>query len=140
MRPRVVLDAGAALLCVLDEPGSGRAEAVLERLQTGVVLAPDLWLAEVANAVWKSTRRRLKPLPPELAPELLDALLGMPIRLLPHTPLMARALDIALLTGLTVYDALYCAAAERENAELMTLDRRVAGAAVALGLNVQTSA
>jgi predicted nucleic acid-binding protein len=140
MRPRVVLDASAALLCVLDEPGSRRAEALLERLQASVVLAPDLWLAEVANAVWKSTRRRLKPLSPELAAELLDALLGMPIRLLPHTPLTARSLDIALLTGLRVHDALYCAATEREAAELVTLDRRLAGAAVALGLNVHTPA
>jgi predicted nucleic acid-binding protein len=138
MRPRVVLEVSAALLCVLDEPGSSRADAVLERMQAGVVLAPDLWLAEVANAVWKSTRRRLKPLPPELAAELLDTLQSMPIRLLPHMPLMARALDIALLTGLTVYDALYCAAAEREDAELVTLDRRLAGAAIALGLNVHT--
>ncbi|HSJ09647.1 MAG TPA: type II toxin-antitoxin system VapC family toxin [Longimicrobiales bacterium] len=135
-RSRLALDASAALLCVLDAPGSTGADEVLGSLRRSVVVAPELWLAEVANALWKRTRRGPTPLDPVVASELLDVLMTMPVRLVPHAPIAARALDLALAEGITVYDALYLAVAEREDAALVTADLALAEAAVRAGVPV----
>ncbi len=60
--------------------------------------------------------------------ERLDRLRRINIRLVSQTDLLDDALRIALNIEITVYDALYCALARRENAEIITEDRRLRNA------------
>jgi predicted nucleic acid-binding protein len=60
----------------------------------------------------------------------------LPIRLLQDSPLFPRAFEIARFAGWAkAYDALYFATAEREAAELLTLDRGIREAARRLGIS-----
>ena len=52
----LVLDASVAFKWFAQEDGTERALVLLERDEP--VIAPDLIVAEVANAAWKSLRRR----------------------------------------------------------------------------------
>ncbi len=116
-----VADASILAALYLDEPLSGAAEALVAR---ETLIAPDLILAEVANALWRSVRRG------KLAPPAATAAL----RSLPrhferlHRPdtLAAAALALALRRDHPVYDCFYVAPAAREAAPLLTADRRLA--------------
>jgi predicted nucleic acid-binding protein len=62
-------------------------------------------------------------------------MLRLPIRTVEQAGLYLRAFDIARLVGWAkAYDALYLAAAEIEDAELLTVDRGMSDAAARLGI------
>ena len=95
-------------------------------------------LKELANSVWKHARLR----------GLIDAATAISLlegfrRLIEAQVVIVegeegylkRALEIALNTGVTVYDALYIAQAEARG-ELLTSDKRQARTAEALGIQV----
>ena len=59
----------------------------------------------------------------------------IPFRIVERAPLYTRAFDIARSLGWAkAYDALYLAAAEIEDAELLTVDRGMSDAAARLGI------
>lgn len=124
-----VIDASIALKWVVPEPGSGAAAALYDRLeQAGVaVYVPDLFWSETASALWRLTRGREALLSPEEAHELFAALRTAPVRTDPVEPISAEALEIALATGATSYDAAYVALAELRDARLWTADRGLIG-------------
>jgi predicted nucleic acid-binding protein len=65
----------------------------------------------------------------------LGRLLSLPIRIGERDELYARAFEIARLLGTAkAYDALYLAAAEISDAELLTVDRGMHKAAAQLGI------
>ena len=95
--------------------------------ESGIQLAaPDFILVECANVLWKVARRVQTPI--EDVTERLDRLRRINIRLVPQADLLNDALRLALDMNITVYDALYCALARRENAEIITEDRRLRNA------------
>lgn len=119
---RLVVDASALLGVVLD-PGP-RADQVAELLSTRELHAPALLPFEVANVL---RRRRLAGhLTAAEAFDAETALARLPIELWPHEVVAARVR--ALGDVLTAYDASYVALAERLGADLVTYDRRIAGA------------
>jgi predicted nucleic acid-binding protein len=63
----------------------------------------------------------------------LRALLAAPVLLVPTEELVGAAIDFALELDVTVYDALYLAAASNLTATLVTDDRRLAAAAETKG-------
>lgn len=65
--------------------------------------------------------------------ERLDALKELPIRT-DEEPDLQSAFNLAMVHGLSMYDALYLELAKREEAELATLDRSVGRAAAAEGV------
>jgi predicted nucleic acid-binding protein len=69
----VVVDASVALKWVIEEPGSDAAVA----LRSESLIAPDLWLAEAANALWRRTR--LGDLTPEEAVAYFVKLASAPV-------------------------------------------------------------
>jgi predicted nucleic acid-binding protein len=88
-----------------------------------LVLAPELMLTEVANALWKLARSdQLKGLDPQLlladARDLVD-------RVEPDRHLQVEALALACHLNHPVYDCLYLALARREAATLISSDRRL---------------
>jgi predicted nucleic acid-binding protein len=116
-----VVDASVALKWFVSENGS---EAAVRLLNSGrPIVAPDLVLAEVCNAAWKSWRRREID-PAQLNQVAMDAP-GPFQRLVPLDRLIQRAVTIASELDHPVYDCLYLALAEAEDAPLITADRRL---------------
>jgi predicted nucleic acid-binding protein len=117
----LVLDASAVVRIIEGSDQSATyAEAVL---QADLVLAPELMLTEVANALWRLQRAgqleadgvRLRL---SRATELVD-------HIEPDRHLHVEALALACHLDHPVYDCLYLALARREAAGLITADRRL---------------
>lgn len=85
--------------------------------------APDFLYVECANVLWKDALRTRSPIENVIA--ALNDLRGINIRLVPQEDVLEDALRLAVEINITVYDALYCALARRENAEIITEDRRL---------------
>jgi len=119
---RLVLDASAALEAVLGRAGAGLVLDALE--QADVVTVPDLFFAEVANALWKYVSAG--ELEPGEADGLLREAMALPDATVPAQELAPEALATAGAYGHPVYDALYAIAARRDGATVLTLDRRLA--------------
>ena len=128
IRPAVI-DASVALKWLVPEPGSSAADALYDRLEQegAAVYVPDLFWSETASALWRLTRERHALLSPDEARALFVALRTAPVRTDPVEPISAAALEIALATGATPYDAAYVALAEARNARLWTADRALVG-------------
>ena len=123
-----VIDTSALVKYVLPAEYDDNLERIISLHQeSGIQLvAPDFILVECANVLWKVARR--VDTPGEDVMERLDRLRRINIRLVSQTDLLDDALRIALNIEITVYDALYCALARRENAEIITEDRRLRNA------------
>jgi len=121
----LIVDASIAVKWVVEEPGSGAVKAVLssgERL-----IAPDLVLAEIGNAIRKKLSHGIIPreqalLAGRTAERAFDEL--VPIRLL-----AVGAIELALDLNHPVYDCFYLALAARERMPLITADDRLRAAA-----------
>ena len=102
-------------------------------------IAPELLAAEAANAVLK--KQRLGELSASEAAELLADIMALPIRLMPHRPLVDAAFQQARQLNLTVYDALFLALAVDRGAVLFTADADLAQAARSLEIpvNIESS-
>jgi predicted nucleic acid-binding protein len=85
-----------------------------------VLIAPDLFPGELCNVLMMAERRgRINP--GEASAFLVHSLQDLP-RIFDSTPLLPRALVLALTYRQSVYDCLYVALAEREGCELVTAD------------------
>ena len=116
-----VVDASIAVKWVIPELLSANAD----RLRAGddEMLAPDLLLVEVANALWKKTERlEISQAEAAAAFELVSDS-GIVFR--PTVPLLERAMQVAHSLSHPVYDCVYLALAEHEHASFITADRRL---------------
>lgn len=115
----VVLDASVLLRRLRRR--SAEADAVIrgDRLA-----APALIAAETASGLL--TEMRFADLELGRAAALLQEALNLPLELVPDAELAAEALPIGAALGLSAYDALYVALAERLHAPLVTADSRLA--------------
>ena len=116
-----VVDAGIAVKWVIPEVLSDLADRV--RDGTEDVLAPDLLLVEVANALWRKTTAR--EISAREADAAFDLVRRSGIDLRPAGPLLPRAMDLARRLDHPVYDCVYLALAEREKASFVTADQRL---------------
>ncbi len=116
-----VVDASVARKWFVREDGSDRAVDLLNR---GVpLIAPDLVLAEVCNAAWTSLRRR--EIDPSQLNQIASDIAGPFQRLVPLQRLISRAAALVHELDHPIYDCLYLALAEAEDAPLITADRRL---------------
>jgi predicted nucleic acid-binding protein len=116
----VVVDASTTVKWVVDERGSDAALALLRDEEELIV--PSLWLAEVANALWKIARTgniTTQESATRFA-ELSDA----PVTIVAIEPHMPAALALANELSHAVYDCVYLAVAIFENTQVITDDRR----------------
>ncbi len=116
-----VVDASVAVKWVIPEVLSDEAD----RLRAGddEMLAPDVLLIEVANALWKKTAgREISPAEADRAFALVNES-GIDLR--PTAPLLPRAMQVARRLNHPVYDCVYLALAEREHATFVTADHRL---------------
>jgi predicted nucleic acid-binding protein len=114
-----VVDASALAALLFGEP---EAEGVAERLGDARLVGPAFLGFELANVCLLKCRRH-----PEQAPAIRQAFrlctrLGVEEVAVDHE----GAIDLAIGTGLTTYDASYLWLSRQLGAELVTLDRRLA--------------
>jgi len=121
MAPSLVLDASAVLRLITHDPiASGWVEQVG---QAPLVLAPELMLTEVANALWKLQRGAgLAGMDPQ---QLLTDAADLVDQIEPDRHLQVEALALACHLNHPVCDCLYLALARREAAFLLTADQRL---------------
>ena len=117
-----VVDASAVAAFLFDEPHS---EAVKKRLLGASLAAPALLHFELANVCWKMSLRHPAKRDAILAAFARRGRLG--VREAPVD--QDGAVQLALATSLTAYDASYLWLARHLGVELVTLDRRLAHAA-----------
>jgi predicted nucleic acid-binding protein len=118
-----VVDASALAALLFGEP---EAEAIAERLAQAQLAAPSLLAFELANVCLIKARRH-----PELRVALMAAFrLRARLRVQEVALDHDKASELVAATGLTAYDASYLLLARQLGAELVTLDRQLAGAAV----------
>ena len=124
-----VLDASAAVRIALREAEFGElADAVAE---AEFVTAPDLFVSEVSNTMWKYVNAGF--MEHEQAHELLDEIVGLVDEFVPAHELYHDALSLSVEAKHPVYDALYVILARRLEASLATADKRLAALAAAHG-------
>ena len=117
----VVVDASVALKCFVKEENTPLAVALLAAGERAV--APTLIIAELCNAAWRlwhrgEIARAQVSVVAGRAPSLFDALVS-------EIDLAKRASEISLNLEHPAYDCFYLALAEREEATLVTADRRL---------------
>ena len=126
----LVPDASVAAKLLFPEPGSAAARAVLG--EADALVAPDLLFAELANVVRTKVRRGETGGTP--SPDLVAAVVALPIDAVPLRGLTAGALALALEFDHPVYDCYYIAAAVAHDAVLITADRAMYALATEAGL------
>ncbi len=115
-----VIDASIAIKWVVPEAGT---EAALS-LRQHRLLAPELLVAECANAIWKKVRRR--EFTKQEAVIAARALELAEIELLPMQPLLGAATELAIELDHPAYDCLYLVLAMRLGCDFVTADTRFA--------------
>ena len=114
----LVIDASVACKWFFDENLSSEARALAESEAT--FSAPDMILAECANAAWM--RVRGKTVPEAQAKAFLRALPQWFESLVPSGPLNRAAFEMACALDHPVYDCQYLALAEEQDTHLVTAD------------------
>lgn len=116
-----VVDASVVVKWYVPEEDQASA---LELRELGVKLAvPDLMFVEAANILWKIARRGA--MQPQRAVEIVEEIIASPFIVHSNESLARDALDLALATGLSAYDASYVALATRLNVRCITADQKL---------------
>jgi predicted nucleic acid-binding protein len=130
---RVVLDAVAALEVVLQRSRAARFASILE--EADVVLAPELFVAEVVNTVWKY--HRFEQLALTTCDRLMEAALGLVDALVSCGEVHREAFLLARIARRPAYDMFYLALARREDATILTTDTALRKEAGRQGIRVE---
>lgn len=118
----LVIDANVAVKWFVDQTDSHHAKAVVA--MGDLMLAPDLIVAEVGNALWMHVKGKDISLDEAVASMVdLPRLLG---EIVSSTGLSASALRLAMALNHSVYDCFYAALALDRRATFITADRRFA--------------
>jgi predicted nucleic acid-binding protein len=116
-----VADASVAVRWMIETSGSDRARNFLRTEEH--IIAPDLVMAELTNAVWKSIV--FERLPSAIIAEAVATAENAFHELVPSVELKNRALAIAVELRHPVYDCFYLALAEQRRCILITADSRL---------------
>ena len=119
MTARTVLDASAAVHLVLNGEHASQLAAKLE--DVAIVIAPDLFCSETANALWKYVRAG--ELAVDLAITRFEQCMGLADSLVSERTLAPEALVAATRHRHSVYDMMYAVLARRSGAPFITTDR-----------------
>jgi predicted nucleic acid-binding protein len=119
----IVLDASAAIECLLQSPAGIKIERRLFSSSESLH-APHLLDVEVAQVLRRYVRERI--IGAQRGQEALEDLADLPLSRYPHDFLIPRVWE--LRTTLMAYDAVYVALAELLDAPLLTCDGKIASA------------
>ncbi len=117
----VVLDASAAVRLAL---GQTDHELVAETLkQADWVVAPSLYLYEIANVMWKYCKEGT--ISQETLRDKMLSCAGLIDELIPAADLYTECFELACRLGQPAYDMTYLASCLRKEAGLISFDRRM---------------
>ena len=119
-----VPDASIVLATLLPQPSTPKAVALLSHWHSHEIrlIAPSLMRYEAVNAIRRQVSATV--ISEERSIELLDVLLGLPIRYISSAALVRRGYELSGLLGLRKsYDSQFLAVAERFKCEFWTNDQ-----------------
>jgi len=119
-----VVDASVVIKWFVPEVQSDAARRLL--LQPHQYIAPDLLFAEIANTIWKKTRRG--ELTALRGQQLVEDIARAAVEAVPCRDLVEDAYALASATARTAYDAMYLALAVRLRTRMITADERLVDA------------
>ena len=128
----IVIDASAGFELITDTSAGAAIREKLKEAES--IVAPDLFISEVANVCWKAVRR--EAISAEDAVKGLRFILSLIDRIVPAQDMAVEALSQACLANHSVYDLMYLTLAKREAAKLLTLDQGMMKLAKRLGVKV----
>ena len=101
---KYVLDASAAICWVVRRPLTPKAIRLRDDFRKSIhhLLAPDIFIDEVASGLTKAERQKLIPVGASLYAQVMNE----PVAFLPHLPLVTHAIDISSRTRSGYYDCL----------------------------------
>jgi len=117
----VVLDASAAAEIVKQTQAG--VDYINALMRSEKVLAPDLYVAEIGNFMWKNGRQ--DSVRADTLANMADECIGYIDEYVSSYELWKEALRLALEQDHPVYDMLYAVLARRHDAVLLTMDRRL---------------
>jgi predicted nucleic acid-binding protein len=115
----IVVDASVLGPALADDDADG--DRAREHLRGGQLVAPELIDLEVVSILRRAARA--KRLDERRSVQALTDLAALPLRRVPHLPLLARVWE--LRDNLSAYDASYVALAESLGTVLLTADGRL---------------
>ncbi len=127
-----VLDASAAVAIAMNLPESVKFQPNIDA--SDIVIAPDLFVAEVSNTIWKYVKAGV--MDSEQGDCVLERAMGLVDSFEPGLALYREAYALSVDQLHPVYDALYLVLARRHNGILATLDRRMADLASKLHIRM----
>ncbi len=118
-----VLDASVVLKWYVPEKSSDVAMRLKDQIEESsqLVAVPESFFLESSNALWKKSFL-VKELPSHDAKGILSRILDLPFYVIKDEILLLKALDLALVYGVSVYDGMYLACALQSKAKLVTDD------------------
>jgi predicted nucleic acid-binding protein len=115
---RIVLDASAAVEVALNREKGHRLSTCLAEARE--VLAPDCFISETVNAIWKY--HQFENLDLDTCRRAIELAIGLVETFVPAIKLHHEAFLLARTTRRSAYDMFYLALARREDASLLTMD------------------
>lgn len=129
---RLVLDASAAIEVAMSRGKAAKFAQVLE--EADEVLAPDLFVPEVVNTLWKY--HQFEDLSQSACERALSHALSLVDAFVPCSDLYREAFLLARTARRSAYDMFYLALARREDAALLTTDKALGKEAEGQGVIV----
>jgi predicted nucleic acid-binding protein len=104
-------------------PEADRPAALELRTSGAAFAAPDLLFVESANILWKLVKRG--EIEPDRATAIIEEIAAASWNVHANQSLARDAIDLALASGASAYDASYVALAMRLNTSCITADRKL---------------
>ncbi|UYZ40656.1 MAG: type II toxin-antitoxin system VapC family toxin [Candidatus Methanospirare jalkutatii] len=123
MRDSVILDSSVIAAIFFKEEASEKAE---EALRDYKLITVSIAIEEVANVAWKRVVffNEQKEIALKALNKSIDFIMGV-CEVIASQKLLKDAFEIAIEDEITIYDALFIAASEKEKVPLLTLDRKL---------------
>ena len=126
-----VLDASAAIASMLRKDASQQLKSQMKKADW--IISPDLYIAEVSNALWKYNR--FHQYSHSICIEMLDHAIGLVDEYVPTKTLYKECYSLSCSISHPVYDIYYLVLARRHDGLLLTMDKRLR--ALASDLSIQ---
>ena len=128
----VVLDASAAIEIVMQRNSAQELSKYIMRADW--VIAPNLFIAEVTNTIWKY--QKIAELPYSRCEKYLEHALDLPDNFVNELDLYREAFKTSCTVNHPVYDILYLITARRNNGTLLTMDKKLKNMALKFSIDI----
>jgi len=117
----VVLDASAAIEMVFQRESANKLEKIIK--EADWVIAPNLFICEVSNTVWKY--HKFADMPFKDCETSLQYIIALPDNFINEKEFFLEAFKLSCSSNHSVYDMLYLVLARRNNGLLLTMDNKL---------------